>query len=82
MQCSGYLDIYYTDRIKLQNSQFFVNSSREKRERVLISDTLGILHALQITGYVYCQKHNFNLTNVTFVTELIKMENSLTEANL
>jgi hypothetical protein len=54
------------------------------RDRVLISDTLGMLHPLQITGFVYtyCQKHNFNHTNVKFVTELIEMENSLTETNL
>ena len=43
------------------------------RDRVLISDTLGMLHPLQTTGYMYCQKHNFNRTSVTFVTELIKM---------
>jgi hypothetical protein len=52
------------------------------RDRVLISDTLVMLHPLQITGHIYSQKHNFNHTNVTFVTELIKMENSLTETSL
>jgi 7-keto-8-aminopelargonate synthetase-like enzyme len=52
------------------------------RNRVLISDTLDMLHPLQITSYIHCQKHNFNHTNVTFVTELIKMENGLTETNL
>jgi len=24
------------------------------RDRVLISDTLGVLHPLQLTGYIYC----------------------------
>ena len=81
LQCSGYFAIYYTDRIKLQNAQFLL-TVHVTRDRVLISDTLGMLHTLQITGYIYSQKHNFNHTNVTFVTELIKMENSLTETTL
>jgi hypothetical protein len=43
------------------------------RDTVLISDTLAMLHPLQKTGYICCQKHNINHTSVTFVTELIKM---------
>jgi hypothetical protein len=53
-----------------------------RRDRVLISDTLVMLHPLQIKSYIHCQKHNFNHTKVTFVTKLIKMKSSLTETNL